>query len=60
MTKGEKRVIIEALEEHNNVMQHYFKLGKETGDWTEHKIACAGYRAVKEIAEAFGIKEGDR
>jgi hypothetical protein len=52
MTKLEKQIIIEKLEETKKVMLHYHK----TGDRESHKNASEIYRTVCDLAESLGIE----
>ena len=58
MTKTEQRIIIERFDEASEVMLHYHKKLREEGSEHQHEydIACAEYRAIREIMSALNIK----
>jgi len=56
MTKLERKIILEAIQEKKKVVMHYNEEGKRAGEWKAYEISSEGLLALRDLAESLGIK----
>lgn len=56
MTKLEREIILEAIQQKKDLVMHFHEEGKRTDEWTNHEIVSDGLLALRDLAESLGVE----